>query len=235
MVYQDFYFWEIKNFFISSDLDKLIDLLIHSREAGSLIEVVGKKGSGKTSLLHMICAINTLENKKTLYVDGSGNFRPERIHDHLEKSDRCKREQITEYLRNISFVRIYEPDNIFGLLRKMKVLNLDHIVIDDLILLFLHNHRSKMRFEVRRFVREMALIALVKRINIIFTNTLIYKIRNDDDRPAFYELFYNDLVRYIHVKALLERSTNNLTNCNIVYPKKIDSIKLRLGYDGSYT
>ncbi|HSA75667.1 MAG TPA: hypothetical protein VLE21_05710 [Candidatus Nitrosocosmicus sp.] len=92
---------------MSSDLDKLNDLLLHSREAGSLIEVVGKKGSGKTSLLHMICAKNTLENKKTLYVDGSGNFRPERIHDHLEESDICKKEQIMEYLRNISFVRIY--------------------------------------------------------------------------------------------------------------------------------
>ncbi|HEU5120685.1 MAG TPA: hypothetical protein VFT71_06830, partial [Candidatus Nitrosocosmicus sp.] len=83
--------------FISSDLDKLNDLLLHSREAGSLIEVVGEKRSGKTSLLHMICAINTLENKKTLYVDGSGNFRPERIHDHLKESDICKKEQIMEY------------------------------------------------------------------------------------------------------------------------------------------
>jgi hypothetical protein len=158
----------------------------------------------------MICAINTLENKKTLYVDGSGNFRPERIHDHLEESA-----------------------NIFGLLRKMKVLNLDHIVIDDLIMLFLHNHRSKIRFEVRRFVREMALIALVKRINIIFTNTILYKIGNDDDRLAFYELFYNDLVRYIHVKALLERSTTNVIDCNIVYPRKLNSIKLRLGFGRS--
>jgi RecA/RadA recombinase len=205
-------------------------LLLHSSEAGSLIEVVGEKGSGKTSLLHLICAINTLENKKTLYVDGSGNFRPERIHDHLEKSAICKREQITEYLRNISFVRIYESDNIFGLLRKMKILNLDYIVIDDLIVLFLHSYKTKMRFEVRRFVREMALIALVKRINIIFTNTILYKIGNDDGRPAFYELFYNDLVRYIHIKALLERSTTNLIDCNIVYPRKLDSIKLRLEF-----
>ena len=205
-------------------------MLFYFRETGSLIEVAGEKGSGKTSLLHMICAINTLENKKTLYIDGSGNFRPERIHDYLEELAVYKTEQIMEFLRNISFVRIYEPDNIFSLLKKMKLLNLDHVVIDDLIVLFLHNQKSKMRFEVRWFVREMAIIALVKRINIIFTNTIMSKIGNDDDRPVFYELFYNDLVRYVHVKALLEKSNTNVIDCNIVYPRKLDPVKLRLGF-----
>ena len=198
-------------------------MLIHFREAGCLIEVAGEKGSGKTTLLHMLCAINTLENKRTLYIDGSGNFRPEKIRDHLEESYKCEKEQITEYLRNISFVRMYEPDNIFSLLKKIKLLNIDHIVIDDLVILFLNNHRFKMRFEVRKIVREMALLALAKRINIIFTNTIIGRIENDNSQPFFYELFYNDLVRYVHVKVLLQKSTTNIINCNIVYPKKLIS------------
>jgi RecA/RadA recombinase len=210
-------------------------LLLYCREAGNLIEVAGEKGSGKTSLLHMLCTINTLENKRTLYLDGSGSFRPEKIRDHLEESYRFKKEEIIEYLRNISFVRIYESDNIFNLLRKIKLLNIDYIVIDDLMILFLNNHRSKVRFQVRRFVREMALIVLLKRISIIFTNTIIRKSDNDNSHPFLYELFYNDLVRYVHVKALLQKSATNVIDFNIIYPTKLNSSKFESRFGCGYT
>jgi len=205
-------------------------------EAGSLIEFAGEKGSGKTSLLHIICSKNTLQNKKTLYIDGSGDFRPEKIHDYLEKSaSHADKERIIEYLRNISYVRIYEPESIFSILRKIRLLDVDCVVIDDLIILCLHALRSKMRFEVRMFVRDMALLALVKKINIIFTNTIISRIETIDSEPISYELFYNDLIRYVHVRGMLHKLTGNVIDCNFVYPQKLDTIKLQIAFTRSFT
>ncbi len=205
-------------------------------DAGSLIEFAGEKGSGKTSLLHMICSKNTLQNKKTLYIDGSGDFRPEKIHDYLEKSAiHVEKEQIIQYLKNISYVRIYEPDSIFKILRRIKLLDVDCVVIDDLIILCLHTLRSKMRLEVRMFVRDMALLALVKKINIIFTNTIISRIDTIDSGPISYELFYNDLIRYVHVRGMLHKLTTNVIDCNFIYPKKLDTIKLQIGVTRTFT
>lgn len=194
-------------------------MLLYCRQKGSLIEIVGERGSGKTSILHMLCAVYTIENKRILYIDCSGNFRPERIRDYLEESHRFGNKEITAHLKNISFVRIYEPENIAGLLKKTKLLNTDCIVIDDLLILFLNSHRSKIRFEVRKVVREMALMALTKRINVVFTNLLIHRVESENSQPFCYELFYNDLIRYVHVKALLQKSINSVIHCNIVYPK----------------
>lgn len=184
----------------------------------------------------MICLINTLDNKKTLYIDGSGDFRPEKILTYLEKSSNYSdSERINKYLKNISYVRIYEPDSIFNILRRIRLLDVDCVVIDDLIILCLHSLRSKMRFEVRMFVRDMALLALVKKINIIFTNTIISKLEAMDSEPIFYELFYNDLVRYVHVRGVLHKITENVIDCSFIYPKKLDTMKLHIGSTRSFT
>ncbi len=64
-------------------------------------------GSGKTQICFSICAINSINNKKTLYIDGSGNFRPERIKSMIDK-DIEDREKSNQYLKNIAYQRIYE-------------------------------------------------------------------------------------------------------------------------------
>ena len=221
---------------ITIGIDKLSDLLQCFSEAGSLIEFAGEKGSGKTSLLHMICTKNTLQNRKTLYIDGSGGFRPEIIHDYLEKSFNWNnKELIIQYLKNIKYMRIYEPDSIFSVLPRIRIMDIDCIVIDDMILLCLQSPRSKMRFKVRKFVRDMAIMALIKRINIIFTNTIICRYEALDKEPISYELLYNDLARYVHVKSMLYNITKNIIECEFIYPKKLDNIKLHVGFMRSFT
>lgn len=229
-----FLFTSLKILNITTHLDKLSNLLESFNEAGSLIEFAGEKGSGKTSLLHMICAKNTLLNKKTLYVDSSGGFKPEIIHDYLEKSTHVHSQgMINQYLRSITYVRIYEPDIILSVLRRIRLMDIDCVVIDDMILLCLHSLRSKMRFEVRKFVRDMAIMALFKRINIIFTNTVMNRFESLGSEPISYELFYNDLVRYVHVKSMLKK-TNNGINCNFIYPKKLDTLELQTWPDHKF-
>jgi RecA/RadA recombinase len=226
----------IKILNITTGLDKLSDLLQCFSKAGSLIEFAGEKGSGKTSLLHMICARNTLQNKKTLYIDGSGGFRPEIIHDYLEKSSNLyNKELIIQYLKNIKYFRIYEPDSIFSVLPRVRLMDIDCIVVDDVILLCLQSLRSKMRFKVRKFVRDMTIMALIKRINIIFTNTIISRYETLDKEPISYELFYNDLVRYVHVKSMLCNINKNIIDCKFIYPKRLNNITLHIGYTRSFT
>ena len=197
--------------------------------------MVGEKGTGKTSLVHLICAINTISNKKSIYIDGSGKFRPEFIQEYIDKSADYSKEQILQYLKNISYIRIYEPGSISSIFRKIKLLNVDCIVIDDLVALYLHHHTTKIRYEVRKFIREMALIALIKKISIIFTNTIIRRTGKEHRDTVSYELFHNDLIRYIHVKVLLENHFPNTIDCNFIYPKGLEPIKLRIPTDRANT
>ncbi len=210
-------------------------MLCNFSKAGTLFELVGEKGSGKTSLIHTICATNTINNKKSIYIDGSGSFRPEFIREYLDRSANYSKEEIIQHLKNISYVRVYEPESITGIFRKIRLLNVDCIVIDDLLYLYLHHHRAKIRFEVRKFIREMALIALIKKINIIFTNTIVRTKRDQDLEAISYELFYNDVVRYIHVKALLQNNINNIIDCSFIYPESLESIKLKISVDRADT
>lgn len=206
-------------------LDELLGCII---QAGSLIEIIGKKGSGKTDLTLLICAINSINRKKTLYGDGSGNFRPEKINQFLKKMTNNDQEITKSSLKRIIYQRIYEIDEITNLIRKIKVLDIDCVILDNMIPKFLYRHNGNSRLEIRKFVREIALIALTKKICIIFTSTIIEKFETNQDDKVQYELFYHDIIRYVHIKMLIQERNKEIINCNLIYPKKTDYSKLTI-------
>ena len=136
---------------------------------GTLVELVGKKGAGRTRLVYLICSLNSIRSKKTLYLGGSGNFRPEIISESLVKIVNASEEELRIFLKMITYQRISEVDKLINLLKKIKLLEIDCIILDDLISLFLYNQNKNIRLEVRKFIREIALIAVTKKISIVFT------------------------------------------------------------------
>ena len=195
---------------IDSELKKLDNLLLRLTQNGTLIELVGKKGSGRTQLVYLICSLNSIRSKKTLYLDGSGNFRPEVINEYLLKLSNANDEQLRNFLKKITYQRIYEVDKLIILLKKIKVLEIDCVILDDVIPLFLYNQNKNIRQEVKRFIREIALIAITKKIGVVFTSTLIEKYEENNFGLINYELFYHDIIRYVHIKASIKRSTQNI-------------------------
>lgn len=197
---------------------------------GTLVELVGKKGAGRTHLVYLICSLNSIGNKKTLYLDGSGNFRPEIIYEHLLKIENASDEELGIFLKKITYQRVYELDKLINLLKKIKVLEIDCVILDDVISLFLYNQNKNIRQEVRKFIREIALIAVTKKISIVFTSALIEKFEENSSERINYELFYHDIIRYVHVKASIQRS-QNMIECEFIHPKNLIHSRISINLD----
>ena len=202
-------------------------------QKGTLIELVGKKGAGRTHLVYLICSLNSIRNKKTLYLDGSGNFRPELIKEYLLKIANANDEELKKYLKKITYQRIYEADKLVLLLKKIKVLEIDCIIFDDMMPLFLYNQNKNIRQEVRRFIREISMIAIVKNITIVFTSTLIEKFEENSFESLNYELFYHDVIRYVHIKANIKKRNQNTIECEFIHPKLLIDSRLIINLDTS--
>ena len=200
---------------------------------GTLIELVGKKGAGRTHLVYLICSLNSVRSKKTLYLDGSGNFRPEVINEYLLKISNANDEELRKFLKKITYQRIYEVDKLVLLMKKIKVLEIDCVILDDVIPLFLYNQNKNIRQEVRRFIREIALIAIAKKISVVITNTLIEKFEETSFERINYELFYHDVIRYVHIKASIKRRTQNTIECEFIHPKHLIDSRLSINLDMS--
>ncbi len=187
---------------------------------GTLIEICGKKGSGKTLVALSICAINSVRNKKIVYVDGSGNFRPDIIESMIGNFAET-RENHQNFLKNIIYLRIYEIDDLLKLTKKINILNPDIMILDDIIPLFLYNIKENLHLEIRKFIRELAITALISKKKIFFTNTNFQK--KDLNLVKYeYELFLYDIVRYVHFKLYLQMiELNNhkkKINCILLHP-----------------
>jgi len=200
-------------------------------QKGTLIELVGKKGVGRTQLVYLICSLNSIRSKKTLYLDGSGNFRPEVIKEYLLKISNANDEELKKFLKKITYQRIYEVDKLVLLLKKIRVLEIDCVILDDVIPLFLYNQNKNIRQEVKRFIREIALIAIAKKISIVITNTLIEKFEENSFESLNYELFYHDVIRYVHIKASIKRRTRNTIECEFIHPKHLIDSRLSINLD----
>jgi hypothetical protein len=205
--------------------------LLRLTQNGTLIEFVGKKGAGRSHLVYLICSLNSIRSKKTLYLDGSGNFRPEVINEYLLKISKANDEELKKFLKKITYQRIYETDKLIILLKKIKLLEIDYVIIDDVIPLFLYNQNKSIRQEVRRFIREIAFIAITKKIGIVFTSTLVEKFEETSFERINYELFYHDIIRYVHIKANIKRRSQNTIECEFIHPKHLIDSRLSINLD----
>ncbi|MGN6615508.1 MAG: hypothetical protein ACTHKC_10770 [Candidatus Nitrosocosmicus sp.] len=197
----------------------LDNIIYRETSKGQLMEVVGKKGSGKTQLNFSICAINSINNKKTIYLDGSGSFRPERIKSIIDRN-LTNREDSKPYLKNIAYQRIYDVDDLEKIIKKIKIMDFDFVIIDDIIPMFMYRFKDSGRVEIRRFVRDLSLITLSKKTIIIFTNIIFEK--NDLQKKDIHqsELFFHDIIRYVHFKFHLQSNLKNkrINECKLIQP-----------------
>jgi RecA/RadA recombinase len=203
-------------------LDKL---LFNETRLGNLIEITGKKGTGKTQISLLICAISSLYNKRIVYIDGSWNFRAERIKLIIDKYLAYK-EDSDIYLKNIAYQRIFELNDLVKLIKKIKIFDFDVILFDDIIPMFIYNFKENMGLEVRSFIKDLSLITLSKKITIIFTNTITEKIDKETKKIQSKELFYHDIIRYVHYKFYLQAHPINkrITECKLFHPYNVNNI-----------
>ena len=183
---------------ISTGIKKLDQILDGGIKNGIITDIFGARGTGKTHLAMQI-SINSLQNGGTvLFLDTTGEFRPERMLEiiktrHLEPS----------LLENVKVGRVTNTGEQIQYLSKIKEMdNFSLIIIDNITDLFSFEYSKELQVLEKnvlfmRYMHDLSLIAIQKRIPIIITN-MIRKIDKTEK-----ENLYNSISLFTHLKINL--------------------------------
>ena len=154
---------------ISTGLLGLDKLLRGGVAAGTITDIFGPAGSGKTQLAMQICA-NLLDTGNVIYEDTSGGFRPERMLDLIKS--RGKNDKL---LDKIIVARTTNTAEQANYVNKIVEINPSLVVIDDISSLFSfeYSRESNTLEKHLRFMQYMhmlSLAAIQKKIPVVVTN-----------------------------------------------------------------
>jgi DNA repair protein RAD51 len=183
---------------ISTSLLGLDDLLGGGIVDGTIIDIFGPGGSGKTQLAMQI-SLNSLPNGIVLYQDTTGGFRPERLMQLIK----LKNLQ-SSLLDNMIVARITNTAEQFEYLNKISELSPKLVVIENITDLFTFEYsRETNSLEKHvRFMEYMHLLSMISintRIPIVVTNI----VRSSDDQEI--ESMNKSISMFTHKKIKLEK------------------------------
>ena len=188
---------------------KELDVVTYGFPTGTITDLFGPNSSGKSQILFQIAVNTSIKDQKVLFIDSSGNFRPERI-IQLSKAKNHESEKV---LDNIYTSRCNSLDSQLETILKIEEFiennNITCVMIDDLTRNFTE-HKFELKNEMRdiliEYVRNLSDLAWNKNIAIITTNTVRAKI--DDSNIKERETYDFLINRLIHLKVSLKRMNN---------------------------
>ena len=183
---------------ISTGLLRLDDLLGGGIVAGTIIDIFGPGGSGKTQLAMQI-SLNSLQDGFVLYQDTTGGFRPERMMQLIK----LKNFQ-SSLLDKMIIARITNTREQFEYLKKISEIKPKLVVIENITDLFTFEYsRETNSLEKHvRFMEYMHLLSMISiktRIPIVVTNI----VRSSDDQEI--ESLNKSISMFTHKKIRLEK------------------------------
>lgn len=190
------------NQMISTGLEKLDEFLLGGIHNCVITDIYGGNGTGKTQLLLQIC-INSIKNGGTvLYLDTTGNFRPERIIE-MQKNHNSD----YDLLERITVLRIANTSEQINSIEIMKNQSFSLIVIDNITDLFSYEYQNEdLIFEKNtlfmRFMRELSHVSLTKKIPIVITNM----VRNFEGNEI--ENLKSAIDPFTHIKIKLSKTSS---------------------------
>ena len=150
-------------------LEKLDEILGDSIRSGTITDVFGESGAGKTQLVMQIIANSILDNN-VFYQDTTGNFRPERLLEMVPSKD-------PKFLDKITVGRITNVKEQQSSLDKIKKSDFSMIVIDSVTDLFSFEYPKEEQFlekitQFSKYMKRLSQIAFETKIPIIITNMM---------------------------------------------------------------
>lgn len=154
---------------IRTGLEKLDEVLGDSIRSGTITDVFGESGAGKTQLVMQIIANSVLDNN-VFYQDTTGNFRPERLLEMVPSKD-------PKFLDKITVGRITNVKEQQSSLDKIKESDFSLIVIDSVTDLFSFEYPKEEQFlekttQFSKYMKRLSQIAFETKIPIIITNMM---------------------------------------------------------------
>ena len=157
---------------ISTGLQKLDEFLSGGIPDGVIVDIFGSNGTGKTQLLLQL-SVNSIRNGgRVLYLDTTGEFRPERILEIQKQS-----EKQLNFLEKITVSRITNTSEQIKSIKNLTADDFSLIVIDNVTDLFSYEYKKdESIFEKNslfmKHMHELSKIAITKKIPIITTNMI---------------------------------------------------------------
>ncbi|MDG7049914.1 MAG: recombinase RecA [Nitrososphaerota archaeon] len=181
---------------IRTGLEKLDEILGDSLRSGTITDVFGESGAGKTQLVMQIIANSVLENN-VFYQDTTGNFRPERLLEMTPSRD-------PKLLDKITVSRITNVKEQQDSLDKIKKPDFSLIVIDSVTDLFSFEYPKEEQFlekttQFSKYMKRLSQIAFETKIPIIITN-MMRKVEQTEQ-----ENMESIISLYTHIKIKLAK------------------------------
>ena len=189
---------------ITTELKKLDKVLGGGIKNGIITDIFGFRGTGKTQMTLQI-SLNLLKNgKNVLFVDTTGNFRPERVLQIIKNRDLDD-----SLLNRLQIARVTNTAEQIELIQKIK--RIDDVlllIIDNIADLFSFEYTRKEQFNLQQqkfmnYMRSLAELAIDKKIPVIITNQLMTSNNTE------YEKFNHSIDNYTHQKIKLEKQKDH--------------------------
>jgi len=143
----------------SKAIDAVLGGGIHT---GMITNIYGESGSGKSQLCFTVCANCAKHSANILFIDTTGNFRPERI---MEISG----SKLT--LEKISYIRAFTTTEQSNATKKIIEIRPKLVVIDSLTSLFSTEYSGPERHRaIMKYMHQLAALAINLQSAIVVTN-----------------------------------------------------------------
>lgn len=190
---------------ISTGLQKLDEFLSGGIHSGIIVDIFGGAGTGKTQLLLQL-SINSIKNGgHVLYLDTTGEFRPERILE-IQKYTGLN----NNFLQQITVSRLTNTSEQIKSIESIQKNNFSLIVIDNITDLFSYEYKkNESTFEKNslfmKYMHDLSKFAIKNKIPVVVTNM----IRNIDDKEV--ENMKSAIDPFTHVKIHLFKNSSKFT------------------------
>ena len=190
---------------ISTGLQKLDEFLSGGIPSGVIVDIFGGAGTGKTQLLLQL-SINSIKNGgHVLYLDTTGEFRPERI---LEIQKQTKTDY--DFLQQITVSRLTNTSEQIKSIKNIQNNHFSLIVIDNITDLFSYEYKKnestvEKNFVFMKYMHDLSKFAIRNKIPIVVTNM----IRSIDGKEI--ENMKSAIDPFTHVKIHLFKNSSKFT------------------------
>ena len=195
----------------SSQIDSLDKIFSGGLQNGTITEISGLRGTGKTQLALQFAIEPLNNNNKILFIDTTVEFRPERFLQMIQS-----RNLSTSLLENLHASRVTNTQKQIEVLKSFEKDIFSLLIIDNVTDLFSFEY-SKKEHQIEKntnfgnYMINLSKLALSKNIPIIITNQILsYDEKN-------YERMHAQLENYVHQKIQLEKIKNNYI-CKVLSP-----------------
>lgn len=230
--------------FISTGSSNLDRFLRGGIRTGIITNIFGESGSGKSQFCFSICAnlLKKNEDSKIIFIDTSGNFRPERILDITNKYN------LNKILHNIYYIRPYSIKDQFDAIKKIYEIQPKLVIIDTITsLIAIESKNISRHLILMKFIHQLAHLAINNNCAIVTTNMVrniiyengVYKHINKTDEPQKKiklqrEFMEKSVSLSIHIKLLFEiiSISNNFYKVSFIQPLINDSTIFRITKEG---